>query len=376
MNQPNCVELAKQGNPKAIAALMNQALQVKGITARATAKDGCLYLTLESNKEIKQETSVAWVLQGLKKLSISSINRVKIYGQKKGELSPSWSQQYEISEAQRSDENTISAQMSELQTVSQNATIAKDEKKTEQDNRNSASGKHAHNTLEKKIEKNLNRALSVIDEFGDRTKRNYKKGGLKQVYSGTSKKELAIIFGICLCSLYFFTQESKSPAPNATYRSPEVLPVTTAMPMPIPDQSSIELNSDRRSEILTRSSISSDVDKRIEFLRQLDGQLHLISQDNKYLGLLSSDVYERDSICNSSGKYGNQYDSNSIHNQFGSYGSEFSSDSPYSEHGQSPPVIVFQGQAIAVVTRNKYLASDLPKIDPSELLFAYQCYKN
>lgn len=38
---------AKQGNPQAIAALMNRSLQPKGITAKAKLTDGCLHVMLE-----------------------------------------------------------------------------------------------------------------------------------------------------------------------------------------------------------------------------------------------------------------------------------------------------------------------------------------
>jgi hypothetical protein len=46
--QPNLLELAKQGNAKAIATLINRQLQPKGITAKAAFKDGCLQIMLES----------------------------------------------------------------------------------------------------------------------------------------------------------------------------------------------------------------------------------------------------------------------------------------------------------------------------------------
>ncbi|MCT7967037.1 hypothetical protein NG799_11885 [Laspinema sp. D1] len=48
MNQPNLLELAKQGDAKAIATLMNRKLQPKGITAKASMKNDCLQIMLES----------------------------------------------------------------------------------------------------------------------------------------------------------------------------------------------------------------------------------------------------------------------------------------------------------------------------------------
>ena len=41
-NQQNLLELAKQGNSRAITALINRSLQPKGITAKVNLKGSCL----------------------------------------------------------------------------------------------------------------------------------------------------------------------------------------------------------------------------------------------------------------------------------------------------------------------------------------------
>ena len=56
--QPNLLELAKQGNPKAIATLMNRQLQPKSITAKAALKEGCLQIMLESAQLIWMNINV------------------------------------------------------------------------------------------------------------------------------------------------------------------------------------------------------------------------------------------------------------------------------------------------------------------------------
>jgi len=61
MTQLNILELAKQRDAKAIAALMNRQLQPKGITAKATLKDGCLQIILESDQVPDQQALVAFV---------------------------------------------------------------------------------------------------------------------------------------------------------------------------------------------------------------------------------------------------------------------------------------------------------------------------
>ncbi|CDN11749.1 MAG: hypothetical protein HRU34_13895 [Richelia sp.] len=46
-SEPNIVELARQGNPKAIASLINRQLNPKGISVKTNLKDTCLQIFLE-----------------------------------------------------------------------------------------------------------------------------------------------------------------------------------------------------------------------------------------------------------------------------------------------------------------------------------------
>lgn len=90
--------LAKQGNPRAIATLMNQSLQPKGITAKVALKDGCLQIMLESTQVPNQTSLVAFVRKGVTSLGISSVERVKVYGKQSGEEFPAWNQDFELIE--------------------------------------------------------------------------------------------------------------------------------------------------------------------------------------------------------------------------------------------------------------------------------------
>jgi hypothetical protein len=76
MTQPNLLELAKQGNARAIATLMNRQLQAKRITAKASLKEGCLKVMLESQQVPPQEASVTFVRYGLTNLKPASIQKV------------------------------------------------------------------------------------------------------------------------------------------------------------------------------------------------------------------------------------------------------------------------------------------------------------
>jgi hypothetical protein len=93
---PNLLELAKQGNANAIAALMNRQLQPKGMTAKAALKDGCLQIMLESAQVPNQQALVAFIRKGITSLEVASIQRMKVYGRHIGEEFPAWSQEFEL----------------------------------------------------------------------------------------------------------------------------------------------------------------------------------------------------------------------------------------------------------------------------------------
>jgi hypothetical protein len=92
MTQSNYLELAKQGDPKAIAALLNRSLQPKGITAKAALNDGCLQIMLEAAQVPEQQSLVAFVHKGITTLNSDFIETVKVFGRKAGENSPAWKQ--------------------------------------------------------------------------------------------------------------------------------------------------------------------------------------------------------------------------------------------------------------------------------------------
>ncbi len=96
MAQQNDLELAKQGNPHAIAALMNRQLQPKGITVKANLKDGCLQIMLESTQVPDQQALVSFICKGIKSLGAESIKTVKVYGRQTGEEFPAWSKQVQL----------------------------------------------------------------------------------------------------------------------------------------------------------------------------------------------------------------------------------------------------------------------------------------
>ncbi|MBH8575894.1 hypothetical protein I8752_23415 [Nostocaceae cyanobacterium CENA369] len=94
------LKMAKQGNADAIASLMNRQLQPKGITAKVTFRDSCVYVLLESATIPDQKAVAPFVVQGMTKLAIELADSLQVYGKQTGEKRPSWSQAYSLSKAE------------------------------------------------------------------------------------------------------------------------------------------------------------------------------------------------------------------------------------------------------------------------------------
>ncbi|WP_310424697.1 hypothetical protein [Chamaesiphon sp. VAR_48_metabat_135_sub] len=109
----------------------------------------------------------------------------------------------------------------------------------------------------------------------------------------------------------------------------------------------------------------------LQDLITLDGKLELYACDGQFLGLLSSDRNDANSIINLK-TYGNSQNINSIHYKHGIYGGQYGRCSPYNYRCLYPPSIVFQRQCIGMVSKNKYIVGhDLDIIDPDLLLSTY-----
>lgn len=96
MAEPNTLKLAKQGNPKAIAAMINRSLRAKHIVAKVNRQDDCLQVLVESAQIPNQKAMVSFIRQGLTKLGVETIKTVQVYGRQKGQDSFAWNQSFEI----------------------------------------------------------------------------------------------------------------------------------------------------------------------------------------------------------------------------------------------------------------------------------------
>lgn len=99
MTSLNLLELAQQGNPEAIASLMNRSLQPRGTTAKAVLKDGCLKILLEAAEVPNRESLIAYVTKGITSLMIPSLNTVQIYGKKSGAQTLAWTHTFQVQAA-------------------------------------------------------------------------------------------------------------------------------------------------------------------------------------------------------------------------------------------------------------------------------------
>lgn len=112
MNKPELLELAKQGDPQAIATLINQQLNPKGILAKANTIKGCLQIIFEATEVPSQQVIFNYIYNAINKLNPPSINKVIIYGKQTGNDFPVWQQEFDFLNTQSLNKqpNALSAE--------------------------------------------------------------------------------------------------------------------------------------------------------------------------------------------------------------------------------------------------------------------------
>ncbi len=96
MTQTYSPELAKQGDPRAIAALINKSLQAKGIMIEASFVSGCLTLIAESREAPNQSFLVEFIRNGMTSLNPASVEKVIIQGKVVGKTVPVWHEEFDL----------------------------------------------------------------------------------------------------------------------------------------------------------------------------------------------------------------------------------------------------------------------------------------
>jgi len=198
--QPNPVELAKQGDVRAIAFLINRSLQSKGILAKPVLKDGCLRVMLEAAQTPDEQTLAPFIYKGVMGLGIASVRMLKVYGRKTGSKSLSWSREFDLQEQSFSSASPVSLQSTSSQVCSPKQPSTVSQQKVQQEK----TALSDHLLLECKGEN----GILVLTELGVVIKR---KGGILSPYK---KGEKHISYGDILNLQY---ERSKLMSPGYLY---------------------------------------------------------------------------------------------------------------------------------------------------------------
>jgi pilus assembly protein FimV len=99
MTQPKLLELAKQGDPQAIAILMNRSLQPQGMTVKVTREGNNLSVLLQADQTPNRLVMTNFVRNGITNLKLQSvIQSVHIMGQRTGDSQPAWDQELRLAD--------------------------------------------------------------------------------------------------------------------------------------------------------------------------------------------------------------------------------------------------------------------------------------
>lgn len=90
------VQLAKQGDSRAIAILLGRAFEKQGIAVRVNLKGDCLQVLLEAQPTPAPAAAVTLVQQVMWRLQPVSLERVEVYGRERGAKSFSWQQELRL----------------------------------------------------------------------------------------------------------------------------------------------------------------------------------------------------------------------------------------------------------------------------------------
>lgn len=94
--QPNLLATAKQGNPKAIAALMSRSLNAKGVSVKVFIQKQRLNIFLESAEVPPKAALMAFTRKGIESLGLETVQSVRFHGRQEGSDLPSWVEEFAV----------------------------------------------------------------------------------------------------------------------------------------------------------------------------------------------------------------------------------------------------------------------------------------
>ncbi len=96
MSQSDVLARAKQGDFRAISALLSSYVQTEGVSVRVTQRDACLYVLLEAANVLDLQSMVAVIEQQVADLLLSTVSTLMIFGRKTGERKALWQRTIEL----------------------------------------------------------------------------------------------------------------------------------------------------------------------------------------------------------------------------------------------------------------------------------------
>ncbi|MGK7918997.1 MAG: hypothetical protein AB4080_03170 [Trichodesmium sp.] len=96
MLQYRFIDLAQQGNSKAIATLLNGKLHPQGINAKASFVNGWLHILLESEELPDKSSTINLVRNELIELAPESIKKVKLLFKRYSDDYATWTQEFDL----------------------------------------------------------------------------------------------------------------------------------------------------------------------------------------------------------------------------------------------------------------------------------------
>lgn len=95
MSQQNLVEIAKQGDARAISQLINRSLNPKGINAKTILREGCLKVMVEASP-VPGRGVADYIYRGIVGLDIPEIDYLIVYGRQPGDEFPVWTEEFNL----------------------------------------------------------------------------------------------------------------------------------------------------------------------------------------------------------------------------------------------------------------------------------------
>lgn len=89
-------ELTPQVSTTQLTALMNQALQPRGITAKANLREGCLQVMFEADPVPDEQQMGNFMNRVLQRVKPGAIGQVQLYGRRAGDEFPAWSREFAV----------------------------------------------------------------------------------------------------------------------------------------------------------------------------------------------------------------------------------------------------------------------------------------